>query len=413
MARIRKNAFLIPATKCPQHDDIIYMIDVNRSWLDEDKHIVYPLFDGDSMAGFQRQEIPDKIDSITEYSLKGGVILSRICMNLVTKGKKGQVEWHPGKENPHQGFISCNGEYEFKNFDGQHTIKGLFAALRASDELNVCLPAMVTINWPDYKCLHQFLGMNSAADRVSRDLLIEGNIALGKLMAKEDAELPACGKINYSPRMTQMFSIINILNTRRDGPFAGNVWVGKIAPCNIRGDGRKRTLRPTQYWFRRASMCESYACLVSSHNECIMPVAPADKALVLCNLWKALSGLVPAAFKDEAQEYNLVYEYFIHKVLGTLLPAILHKLHKDGTLTPKQVPTVESFSNLLKECGKGQPEGKARTFTNEFWKKGGENENSHGHVAQTNFTNKMSRDMDLPEKVSRKIPEAYELSEAC
>jgi DGQHR domain-containing protein len=367
---------------------------------------------GDEMTGYQRVQNGKKVESIAKYvGDPHSALVDPINLNFPRES--GELVFKPISSNfPSVGFIELPDTTELNAYDGGHRMLGTFAAWERSNDIDFDLPATLA-NVPAKKEKLLFSLKNMTSDRIRSDLAVDLRVSLNGSLNEENGD-----KIYLPPQLTKNMTwlpdareIARLLNESRTGRFAGNPWYKKMRYANEKSE----RIPNSKQWFTIGKFTE-YLQPVARRSNSLLPESVEDRAVLVCNMWKALEKLVPDAFGANATDYRLATGHVSIEPLFRLVNSfMLYHLCKgdfgeystfeeavDAVGESKTIPSVEEFIDILKKCRvrpAGVAEGKSNPlFTQKHWAMNGPSRHYHGKGNVSILVGEVNESLKIPPK---------------
>jgi DGQHR domain-containing protein len=403
----------IPAIKFIQHGVAFYQIVITPALLNflKTKPQIKEYStgkNGKEQVGYQRPSKESKVEEIGKYIADAkNHLIDPINLNIPQESSKIVFIEHSGSLT--LGFVIISEDAILNVYDGGHRYRGAVRAWDLQSDMDFELPATLA-NRSEQEEILLFAIKNISADKIQSDLLIDLKILLNgtlKQHGNEERRFLPKNLMKDANWIGDAREIARLLNESKTGQFADNPWYRKMRYPNISG-----SKMPNQdEWFKVGKMAE-YLRYVANNSYNLMPEPLNQRALVVCNMWKALQQLVPKAFTN-ASEYRLCTGHVsiepIHRVLNSFMLYFLcdgsfskfetFEQAAESVANSNKVPTVAEFVRILKECkvtpisGKGVP---APLFTEIHWANNGPSRHYHGKGNVSVLVNEINTSLGIP-----------------
>lgn len=344
---------------------------------------------GRTSTGSQREQIGSKIEDIANYvSNEANIIQTSVSLNC--RPDSPDIKFIPMANSLVFGHLEFPSTAIIHVYDGGHRILGLEEAYKANEEMNFPLLGTL-VKMTELEEKRQFLISNNEAKPIESGLLQELKLDLYKNGTEAQKRLPKSMKknMNWLPEANE---ISRTLNESNSGKFNGNVFYHKMLYAGVAAGGETKNKIPNAEKWIKLNKFNEYIESVVRNKHGLLPDSPQDKAVLLCNLFKALSNLAPEAFGIHAADYFLAtshigIEPLCQSINSFLIYGYHGSTHQFSSIDDmvdaipdndkKKIITVQKFEDILKEC-KMAPSPR-KIYTSAFWKrKDGTAGNYHG-----------------------------------
>lgn len=403
----------VPALKFVQHGVAFYQISLTPTLLQFVKN--KPQIkeyksgkNGKDPEGYQRPSKDAKVEEIAKYIADAqNHLIDPININMPIESD--ELVFTPiNTNNISVGFLTISEDALLNIYDGGHRYTGARKAWELQSDMDFDLPATLS-NRPAKEEILLFAIKNISADKIETDLLIDLKIMLnGTLKQYNNEERRFLPKklIKDATWIGDAREICRLLNESKSGKFADNPWYRKMRYANVRGEKM-----PSQtQWFKIGKMAE-YIRPVAINSYRLLPDSIENRAVLICNLWKALEKLVPNAFLKPT-EYRLCTGHVsiepLYRVVNTFMLYHLCKGNFSKFETFEQaaesvagsntIPTVDEFAQILKKCRVTPVSGRTAVelFTDSHWKNDGQCRHYHGKGNVSILVNEINISLGIP-----------------
>jgi DGQHR domain-containing protein len=417
----KQKVMRVPAQRFMQHGRPIYTIAMTGhllAFLENKPQIrrYNPGKAGKEPHGYQRvQDTDDKVEQIAKYvGDPSNSLVDPVNLNMPIE--TGELVFEPiSQSHPSLGYILLPSDAALNIYDGGHRTLGYMRAHELVGPIDFDLPATLTNASESAEC-EQFALKNVTQDKIQSDLLLDLKVMLNGSLTKVD------GQKRYMPKkMTSGMSwlpeareIARLLNESHTGAFQGNPWHKRMRYANDVG----QKVPNLDHWFKLGKFAQ-YLVTVATNSYSLLPESIPDRAVVICNMWKAIQTLVPDAFTKNALKYRLTTGHVaiepLHRLLSSFMLYYLHggdlkdyETFQDATdaIAPdaNKIPSPEEFVEILKKCrvrdamstSKGNP-----LFTEKHWKLEGPSRHYHGKGNVSILVGEVNKSLGIPPSKQR------------